>query len=201
MRDVICAFTPSQIIWGTDNEKLMERLKQSESGLANETGRFITFSDINYTKALSYVEFKIVLKNEDTTTFTFNDKQNNETFQVKLRHNLGLVQNSQKSIAQKTASEEVKSGLKSFKHVEKPTSMFGNLAATTRSIFTGGSTSNKNRTKHKSNHKSKAKTQSKPKHKNKSKPKPKPKHWTKAKTIKKNKRAHHKFDKKYTRKH
>jgi|688.fasta_scaffold74555_1 hypothetical protein len=65
--------------------------------------------------------------------------------------------------------------------------------------FGGGTTLTK--TKHKSNHKAKAKTQSKPKHKNKSKPKPKPKHRTKAKTIKKNKRAHHKFDKKYTRKH
>ena len=81
------------------------------------------------------------------------------------------------------------------------TSLFGNLAATARSIFTGGSTSTKNKTKHSTNHKAKAKTQSKPKHKNKSKPKPKPKHRTKAKTIKKNKRAHHKFDKKYTRKH
>jgi hypothetical protein len=66
------------------------------------------------------------------------------------------------------------------------------------SVTAGGSTSNKNRTKHKSNQKAKAKTQSKskPKHKNNSKPK----HRTKAKTIKKNKRAHHKFDKKYTRK-
>jgi len=61
---------------------------------------------------------------------------------------------------------------------------------------TGGTTLTK--TKHKSNHKAKAKTQSKPKHKNKSKPKPK--HRVKPKTIKKNKRAHHKFDKKYTRK-
>ena len=74
-----------------------------------------------------------------------------------------------------------------------------------RRLFSGGSVSTKNKTKylsktnHKSNHKSKhkAKTQSKPKHKNKSKLNAKPK----PKTIKKNKRAHHKFDKKYTRKH
>ena len=77
-----------------------------------------------------------------------------------------------------------------------PTTIFGKLKSLVG--LGGGTTSTKNRTKHKSNHKAKAKTQfkSKPKHKNK----PKPKHRTKAKTIKKNKRAHHKFDKKYTRK-
>jgi hypothetical protein len=79
---------------------------------------------------------------------------------------------------------------------KKSTSLFGKFKSLVG--FGGGTTLTK--TKHKSNHKAKAKTQSKPKHKNKSKPKPKPKHRTKAKTIKKNKRAHHKFDKKYTRK-
>ena len=189
MSDVICAFTPSQIIWGTDLEKLYSRLKLSESGLDNETGRFITFSDIADRKSLSNLKYEITLKNGDTTTFTFNDEKTNEKFQVKLRRNLGLVQNYQKSIAQITASESVTSDLDSFTPVKRPKSFFDILG------FGGGTTLTK--TKHKSNHKAKAKTQSKPKHKNK----PKPKHRTKAKTIKKNKRAHHKFDKKYTRKH
>jgi len=74
------------------------------------------------------------------------------------------------------------------------TSLFGKFKSMMG--LSGGTTLTK--TKHKSNHKSNAKTQSKPKHKNKSKTKPK--HRVKPKTIKKNKRAHHKFDKKYTRK-
>lgn len=196
--NVICAFTPYQIIWGSTLEELYDRLELSKSGLVNESGIFITFSDVSETKALSELEFQVILKNGDITTFTFKDKKINEKFQVKLRRNLGLVENSQKSIAQKTALKEFNSDLNLFEHAKKTTSLFDNLADTTKSVFAGGSTSNKNRTKHKSNQKAKAKTQSKPIHKNKSKTKPKPKH--RAKTIKKNKRAHHKFDKKYTRK-
>ena len=203
--NVICAFTPYQIIWGSTLEKLYSRLEQSKSGLVNESGIFITFSDVSETKALSELNFQVILKNGDKTTFTFKDKKINEKFQVKLRRNLVLVENSQKSIAQKTASEEFESDLNPYESVKNP-SLLDNVAnflgIRGGSISTKNKTKHSTKTKHKSNHKSKhkAKTQSKPKHKNKSKlnAKSKPKH--RAKTIKKNKRAHHKFDKKYTRK-
>ncbi len=202
--NVICAFTPSQIIWGTTLEILYDRLKQSESGLVNKSGRFITFSDVSETKALSELKFEVILKSGEKTTFTFNDKKSNQIFQVKFRRNLGLVQNSQKSIAKETATQSFQYDLESFKPVEKPKSLLDKLSSAFSSVVTtaGGSTKNKTKhsTKHKSNHKAKAKTQSKPKHKNNSKLKHRTKAKTKSKTIKKNKRAHHKFDKKYTRK-
>ena len=202
--NVICAFTPSQIIWGTTLEILYDRLKQSESGLVNKSGRFITFSDVSETKALSELKFEVILKSGEKTTFTFNDKKSNDIFQVKFRRNLGLVKNSEKNTAKETATQSFQSGLNLFKPEETQKSLLDTLSSAFSSVVTragsvvtkaGGST--KNKTKHSTNHKSshKAKTHSKSNSK--------PKHRTKAKskTIKKNKRAHHKFDIKYTRKH
>ena len=218
-----CAFIPEFLCFEQTPDSLVSLASDSSKKTTDNSIAFAGIKKIEYSTTSDDLKVKIFTGDGKNDYYEFDLKtyDNYKLFEKKLRQNYSISISQSKlprpthaPVSTKVSSPISMQNIRTDDSRSAETTPFGSPSdqiyykrvadASTIRAQGGGNQNTKNKTKHstkhKSNHKAKTQSKSKPKHKNKSNSKPKHRTKAKSKTIKKNKRAHHKFDKKYTRK-